>query len=177
MAVMRRPFVPPAQMVAGTAPQPGMPLPPQPGRVGAMPAMPMGGNPMMQGPQNAGPGPVQAGVQAAMQGPQAPGGQPPPPPIPPPVPGAGGPTAPANIGAMLQPQVQSQPLAPWGDAGTRPGGDAGAPGRMPLMPGATPPMNAATQPAPGGADDAAAQVGAGASPTVLMRLLKTMGKI
>lgn len=175
---MRKPFMgsgaaSPAA-AAGSEPIPGMAMPPQPGRTGMQPPMPMGGNnqPMQGGPQGTMP------VNAGMPG------------MPPMDTHAGGPTSPMNISGMLQArmgdrsaapamgsqQPQSQngmpgpSMQPWGsESGTDAlsMGSAQGPKRVPF--GGAPsgePANANPDPTQQG-DPA----------TVMMKILRTMGRI
>jgi hypothetical protein len=176
MAPARKPFVVPQSSAAGDTMQPGMPMPPQMGRTGAQPSMGMGGAPQGE--------PMQPG-----QGPQGPMPGAPPSMMQPPAPNAGGPTSPLNISQMLQArmgdrsqQPQQQPqgapggqtMPPWGDSGTRPnrvalgapGGDMGLDVGMGDM-GMGAEMGAGAQPGAPGA----------MGPTVMMRLLRTLGRI
>lgn len=144
----RRPFVPPTSVVAGDT-RGGQTLPPQPGRMGARPPAPFGGNPGV--PE----------ITTAPRDLSAPGVAP------------GGPTSPLNIGQMLQPQPPGQPtqpmgqpqspvlLPPHGGQGTRPS----APSRVPFD------LDDATAAgAPGGAEGQML-------PGILLSLLRKLGRV
>lgn len=182
MAPARKPFVVPQSSAAGDTMQPGMPMPPQMGRTGAQPSMGMGGAPQGE--------PMQ----------QMPGA--PPSMMQPPAPNAGGPTSPLNISQMLQarmgdrsagPQQQQpmpggapggQTMPPWGDSGTRPnrvalgapGGDMGQMGLDAGMSGMGGEMGMGAEMGAGGGGPQAGAPGA-MGPTVMMRLLRTLGRI
>lgn len=172
---MRKPFMPPnanPMAAAGAEGVPGMgqpPMPPQAGRAGMQPPMPMAGNNTPGGPQ----GPQMMGVNAGM-----------------PDLHAGGPTSPMNISSMLQarigdrsappaagmqPQSQSgQPgmaMMPWGDEGA-----TGTPKRVPFNNG----MGGEEVPGEmeGDADPDDPTGGAqGGHAAMMMKLLRTMGRI
>lgn len=183
---MRKPFVSPAASAAGAAMPPGMAMPPQAGITGPQPQMPMGGKP--QGD------PMQSDLMASSAAAAAPG-------APGPIPTAspGGPTAPLNIGQMLQARMGDRSVAPqqgqgpqggqpgqpplgngmpaWGDQGTRmdtPGADPMAPKRVPYNAGST---NDGTGIDPTSAPMSSDLMGNNGQSAIMMRLLRTLGKI
>lgn len=177
MAPARRPFNPGPSTTSGDG-APATAMPPSPGRIGAMPSMPMGGSP---GQQPRGPQTPSAGQRPSPNMGPSPGM----PVVPPPMGGSpGGPTAPGNIGQMLQAQMgdQSQQpqggapmgsMPPWGDNGTRPS----TPGRVPVTMG----IGGPGMPDPGMDDGAGMPMGNGDGsanmPTVMMKLLRGLGKV
>lgn len=173
----RRAFVAPTSVAAGDA-QGMQTAPPQPGRVGAQPPMPMAGN-QSEGHE----GPVA----------QMPGGGALPLPLGGTPPNAGGPTSPLNIQSMLSPQqpapgpggASAPPpvgtMPPWADQGTPPS----APKRVPVdfgigmgptgpdteMPMAGGPMMPGNGVVPGAPHSNTM------NPSIMARLLAQMGKV
>lgn len=169
MALQRKPFVPPNAMVQGQEAVPGQPpLGAQAGRTGPLMPSPMGGNPAME---NAAPAPA----PGTMMG--------------------GGPLAPQNIGQMLHAKVggvgaaptaggagtpagvqappTAAPLPPWGDSGTRPAAPSAAPAapaRVPFNAG----LDASHDAGGPGIEQGAAQP---MNPAMMLRLLRTMGRV
>lgn len=191
MPPMRKPFVSSTASAMGDTGMPGMPMPPQAGITGPQPQMPMGGKP--QGAPMGGSGdPMQdamAGSAAAAAMPAVPGASSP-----------GGPTSPMNISQMLQARMGDRSAAPqsapggapqsppfgdglpaWGDQGTRAGEIPGmqGPKRVPLNADAMTPMPDATAGVGGvpGAEDLSGLMGNNNGSAVMMRLLRTLGKV
>lgn len=178
MMPQRRAFVAPTAVAAGDAMGGGQPMPPQPGRVGAQPPMPMAGN---QSEGHEGPVAQPGAVPLPL------GGAPTPP-------NAGGPTSPLNIQSMLSPQQPTSSgapapgtppptgtMPPWADAGTQPS----APKRVPVdfgmgmgpsgpdseMPMAGGPMMPGNGVVPGQPHSNTM------NPSIMARLLAQMGKV
>ena len=175
----RKPFIPPTSTVSGSgAGTPGMGMPPVPNGSGPQPTMPMGGAP---GGQAAGAGNAMGGgptspfnIQQMLQT-QAP-------------PQTMGASAPS----MPQPMTVGGPLPPWGDQGARAEGLSGGgqmgPKRMPVdLDGANKNgmgnafgaggagMEFGQSGGNGGMDGG--DVTSGEGPTVMMRLLRSLGRI
>lgn len=172
MPPMRKPFMSPTSSAAGDAMQPGMPMPPQAGRTGPQPQMPMGGKPVgdpMTQPMG---DPAAAAPAVGMPGAASPGG----------------PTSPLNIGQMLQARMGDRSAAPqqpmqqsngstpgapamadgmpaWGDQGTRPSG----PARVPY--------SGAMTPNDGGGAPTTDVMSNSHNGAMMLQLLRTMGRI
>lgn len=156
---------------AGDAMVPGMAMPPQAGMVGGRPASPMGGS-MPDAPGGFGNSPIAQDLMQQMMPADT---------------NAGGPDAPFNIGAMLQPnqpppnqQQQGAPgsmpgqppqpagtsMPPWGSEGTQP----------PMMDPMQSAAMAGEYGAPDPMQDPSMQPPTPHVPGILLKLMKAMGK-
>jgi hypothetical protein len=169
----------------------GAPIPSPAGMSGMMRGMPQ--RAPMTGAPMGGPGAGRGGPSGAPGG----AGMQPPPPLPPPIqPQAGGPTSPMQAGAPGSPMVQpKQPLPPWGDSQGIGGmmGDTsmgnpldalGAGGSDPFNMGGAQPsdtsqpsMPGQQMPSPGAGPSTGAAGGDASGPLVMLRLLKSLGRI